>query len=79
MTKTEVIQIACNAASVGLFIAGNMNIPHTTPQVIMLALAGVFQVIYQGCVRAEKKHQNEQNDTPSDRIEWVSKGLKIYD
>lgn len=76
MTRLDYIQIVCHPLSVGLFVAGNMNIPHTTPQVVMLSLAAALQGVYWVTVKVEKKHMNyHEPEEQTERIPWVSKGL----
>ena len=54
----DVTQIVCNSLSVGLFVLGNMNVPHTLPQMLMLGGAAVLQALYQGIRRVERKESN---------------------
>ena len=54
-TRDDVIQIACNASSVGLGIGGSIGLQFEPYQIVMLALAGAFQVIARCYARFTNK------------------------
>ena len=76
MTRYDIIQMACHPLSVACFVVGNMNVPHTTFQVVMLGMAALFQGLYWATVKVEKKHMSyHEPEEQVERIPWVSKGL----